>query len=222
MIPGGTDIRTPIGTAWIPTPNSSWRRRKTIRKAISGPLRTSARPTAMRTQPLDGIWARGPYLHGGSVPTMWDLLTPAEQRPKAFTRGGDIYDQKKLGFVHDVLQGSAQTGYTHLDGTPYTGTAFVLDTALIGNGNQGHTGPSTAPNSATATNGLSSSISNGRTVPGGDIRMYKLVLCHRIKAGGDVQLSFTTTGSECAALWYSSSNRRWVTTAMSRRMPRQG
>jgi processive rubber oxygenase RoxA-like protein len=47
------------------------------------------------TQPLDGIWARGPYLHGGSVPTMWDLLTPAEQRPKAFTRGGDKYDQKK-------------------------------------------------------------------------------------------------------------------------------
>lgn len=92
------------------------------------------------TQPLDGIWARGPYLHGGSVPTMWDLLTPAEQRPKAFTRGGDIYDQKKMGFVHDVLRGSAQTGYTHLDGTPYTGTAFVLDTALTGNGNQGHTG----------------------------------------------------------------------------------
>lgn len=93
------------------------------------------------TQPLDGIWARAPYLHNGSVPTMWDLLTPAEKRPKAFTRGGDVYDQKNMGFVSEELQGSLESGYTHLNGTPYTGTDFVLDTKLIGNASQGHTGP---------------------------------------------------------------------------------
>ncbi len=49
--------------------------------------------------PLDGIWLRGPYLHNGSVPTIRDLLDPAEQRPKIFYRGGDVVDQKKLGFV---------------------------------------------------------------------------------------------------------------------------
>lgn len=26
--------------------------------------------------PLDGVWSNAPYLHNGSVPTMWDLLTP--------------------------------------------------------------------------------------------------------------------------------------------------
>ena len=33
--------------------------------------------------PLDGIWATAPYLHTGSVPTIWDLLHPAAQRPRA-------------------------------------------------------------------------------------------------------------------------------------------
>jgi hypothetical protein len=31
-------------------------------------------------QPLDGIWARAPYLHNGSVPTLRDLLEPPEKR----------------------------------------------------------------------------------------------------------------------------------------------
>lgn len=31
--------------------------------------------------PLDGIWARSPYLHNGAVPTLADLLEPAEARP---------------------------------------------------------------------------------------------------------------------------------------------
>ncbi len=92
------------------------------------------------SHPLDGIWARAPYLHNGSVATMWDLLTPADQRPQAFTIGGDVYDQTKMGFVHETLTGSHNTGYKRSDGTTYTGNAFVLDTKRRGNGNQGHTG----------------------------------------------------------------------------------
>ena len=34
--------------------------------------------------PLDGIWLRAPYLHNGSVPTVRDLLEPAEKRPRRF------------------------------------------------------------------------------------------------------------------------------------------
>ena len=30
----------------------------------------------------DGIWARAPYLHNGSVPTLWDLLQPVDKRPR--------------------------------------------------------------------------------------------------------------------------------------------
>jgi cytochrome c5 len=91
--------------------------------------------------PLDGIWCRAPYLHNGSVPTMWDLLTPAERRPEAFTTGSDVYDQEKMGFVHETLSGSPESGYRRADGTPYRGADFVLDTNLRGNGRQGHSGP---------------------------------------------------------------------------------
>ena len=43
--------------------------------------------------PLDGIWLRAPYLHNGSVPTVRDLLEPAEKRPKVFYRGYDVIDR---------------------------------------------------------------------------------------------------------------------------------
>ena len=59
--------------------------------------------------PLDGIWLRAPYLHNGSVPTVRDLLEPAENRPKVFYRGYDVIDQRRLGFVSDVAEeGGAQ------------------------------------------------------------------------------------------------------------------
>ena len=60
---------------------------------------------------------------------MWDLLTPAEQRPQVFTRGGDVYDQQNMGFVHETLPGTAEAGYTRLDRTPYVGTEFVYNTS---------------------------------------------------------------------------------------------
>ena len=46
---------------------------------------------------LDGIWARGPYLHNGSVPTLYQLLAPTE-RPKTFVRGSISYDDKYVGW----------------------------------------------------------------------------------------------------------------------------
>jgi hypothetical protein len=61
--------------------------------------------------PLDGIWLRAPYLHNGSVPTVRDLLEPAENRPKIFYRGYDVIDQQRLGFVSDVAEeGGAENG----------------------------------------------------------------------------------------------------------------
>ncbi len=68
--------------------------------------------------PLDGIWARAPYLHNGSVPTLWDLLTPPEQRPTSFARGSDTYDSEKVGFKSDG--------------------PFLFETTERGNGNGGH------------------------------------------------------------------------------------
>lgn len=51
------------------------------------------------TEPLDGLWLTGPYLHNGSVPTVADLLEPAASRPKAFVRGITRLDGEKIGFV---------------------------------------------------------------------------------------------------------------------------
>lgn len=52
--------------------------------------------------PLDGLWLRAPFLHNGSVPSLRDLLNPAEERPAVFWRGNDVVDQARLGFVSDL------------------------------------------------------------------------------------------------------------------------
>ncbi|MFW5681023.1 MAG: cytochrome c [Pseudomonadota bacterium] len=78
--------------------------------------------------PLDGIWARSPYLHNGSVPTLRDLLAPAERRPEVFWRGSDLFDLDRVGYRSDR------------DAAPPE-KLFRYDTTLPGNGNQGHDGP---------------------------------------------------------------------------------
>ena len=74
--------------------------------------------------PLDGIWARAPYLHNGSVPTLDDLLKDPAERPKQFSRGYDVYDPRKVGFVTDTPEARA------------AGTLY--DTTVPGNRNGGH------------------------------------------------------------------------------------
>ncbi|WP_139223557.1 di-heme-cytochrome C peroxidase [Methylocapsa palsarum] len=49
-------------------------------------------------RPLTGIWATPPYLHNGSVPTLYDLLLPPSERPKSFNVGTREYDPMKVGF----------------------------------------------------------------------------------------------------------------------------
>ncbi len=52
-----------------------------------------------RARPLTGIWATAPYLHNGSVPTLWDLLLPPAQRPARFFVGSREFDPVRLGYV---------------------------------------------------------------------------------------------------------------------------
>jgi hypothetical protein len=74
--------------------------------------------------PLDGIWARGPYLHNGSIPSLWDLLQAPGQRPKKFYAGYEVYDEVNVGFVSS--------------GPEAEKAGSLLDTTRQGNGNQGH------------------------------------------------------------------------------------
>jgi hypothetical protein len=71
--------------------------------------------------PLDGIWARAPYLHNGSVPSLAALLT--KDRPAQFYRGNVTYDTTNVGFTSD----KATSQY-----------AAVYDTTRSGNSNVGH------------------------------------------------------------------------------------
>ena len=73
--------------------------------------------------PLDGVWARSPYLHNGSVPTLRALLF-REERPEVFFRGYDAFDWEKVGYVSS--------------GPEAEKAGFLYDTRLRGNGNGGH------------------------------------------------------------------------------------
>lgn len=77
--------------------------------------------------PLDGVWLRAPYLHNGSVPTLRELLEPAEKRSSTFYRGNDVYDAQNVGFVSNVAS----------DGTR---NYFLFNTKERGNSNAGHSG----------------------------------------------------------------------------------
>lgn len=56
-------------------------------------------------QPLTGLWSSAPYLHNGSVPTLWHLMHPAE-RPTAFDAGGHALDLTRVG-IAGVMQDGA-------------------------------------------------------------------------------------------------------------------
>jgi hypothetical protein len=73
--------------------------------------------------PLDGIWARAPYLHNGSVPTLRDLLEPAATRPAQWYRGSDELDTARVGYRADSAA---------------PGRLFLFDTTRPGNANSGH------------------------------------------------------------------------------------
>jgi hypothetical protein len=87
---------------------------------------TSADPgAAYESRVLHGIWATAPYLHNGSVPSLWELLTPARQRRSTFMVGSRTFDPKNVGYVTDQ--------------SPFKNGTFVADPANAnGNGNGGH------------------------------------------------------------------------------------
>jgi hypothetical protein len=84
------------------------------------PAGTSAPVQSYKAGPRDGVWATGPFLHNGSVPNIYELLSPAAERSKTFYVGRD-FDPIKLG----------------LD-TSGKKEGYFFDTTRIGNSNAGH------------------------------------------------------------------------------------
>lgn len=84
---------------------------------------------AYKARPLNGIWATAPYLHNGSVPSLYALLLPkrragdpadGEYRPDTFTVGSREFEPDVVG-----LRSSGYDGFT-------------FDTNVPGNSNAGH------------------------------------------------------------------------------------
>jgi len=74
-----------------------------------------------KARPINGIWASSPYLHNGSVPTVYDLLLPVTRRPTQFFVGNRELDRVRVG--NQTLEVS---------------NASLFDTTLEGNSNVGH------------------------------------------------------------------------------------
>jgi mono/diheme cytochrome c family protein len=72
-----------------------------------------------KAAPRDGAWSIGPYLHNGSVPNLFELLSPAKERSESFYLNSQ-FDPVKVG-----ISTSQKSG-------------FKFDTKLTGNSNAGH------------------------------------------------------------------------------------
>jgi mono/diheme cytochrome c family protein len=73
-----------------------------------------------KAAPREGVWATPPFMHNGSVPNLYEMLVPAGQRTKKFYLGRE-FDPVKVG-----VDTSGQSG------------TYLVDTALIGSSNSGH------------------------------------------------------------------------------------
>ena len=72
-------------------------------------------------RPLAGVWAAGPYLHNGSVPTLYQLLSPQDERDPRFFVSPGAFDPVQVGVDRQAR-----------------GDGFWFDTRLPGNANVGH------------------------------------------------------------------------------------
>jgi len=63
-------------------------------------------PLGYKARPLAGIWATAPYLHNGSVPTLYQLLLPADRRDKIFYLGSHEFDPKNVGVSTTKIDGA--------------------------------------------------------------------------------------------------------------------
>jgi hypothetical protein len=79
-----------------------------------------------KARPLNGIWATAPYLHNGSVPSLWALLMEPENRPPSFWVGSHEFDPINVGFITDsgknnfmvqdslgIIQGNSNLGHDY-------------------------------------------------------------------------------------------------------------
>jgi cytochrome c5 len=85
-----------------------------------------------KPRPLAGVWATAPFLHNGSVPTLYQMLLPPARRDARFFVGRREYDARHVGFVTSPDADGDDDGFwldTSLKGNHNTGHAFAADAA---------------------------------------------------------------------------------------------
>ena len=110
---------------------------RAMRESASGRLvrlRTTSGYAAPR---LDGLWASAPYLHNGSVPTLWHLMHPA-RRPARFEVGGHALDFTRVGIAG--VAGSDGVYRYRDDYRPWSMPA-LYNATTPGRSNRGHARP---------------------------------------------------------------------------------
>lgn len=85
------------------------------------PLTDKKHLAGYKPRPLHGIWATPPFLHNGSVRTIYQLLSPVEERDAEFWVGTKEYDPVALGYRNEKIPG-----------------AILQSASTIGNSNSGH------------------------------------------------------------------------------------
>jgi hypothetical protein len=103
---------------------------------------------AYKARPLNGIWATAPYLHNGSVSSLYQLLLPDSKREKSFDVGGKELDVKNVGFLPSKTGNHFKFNTVDTSGMP-----------IPGNGNYGHSGKSHT--TTREENGLWRDFTNG-------------------------------------------------------------
>ncbi|MBI1324722.1 c-type cytochrome [bacterium] len=90
-----------------------------------------------KAPPLDGVWATAPYLHNGSVPTLYALLK-SDARPDRFLRqpstSFEHYDRQNVGWKVRIPESVPEKP----SGDPFLSRS-LFDSSRYGLGNKGHT-----------------------------------------------------------------------------------
>jgi len=91
-------------------------------------------PNGYVAPPLDGVWASAPYLHNGSVPTLWHVLNP-KQRPTVWRPTSQDMDENRIGLTIEIVDSVPENETDRVKRRSY------FDTRLFGKSNKGHTYP---------------------------------------------------------------------------------
>lgn len=97
---------------------------KSVRETIEGygALDLPQVKKVYKARPLAGIWATPPFLHNGSVPSLYEMLVPQIQRSSKFFISRANFDPVVVGLVKE----------------PLVSRGFWFDTTIPGNLNTGH------------------------------------------------------------------------------------